>query len=58
MVGYGHREQPSIIILLNEHSIVLPSKSVVLNLPNAVTLLYSSSCCSGPQPQNYFIAIL
>lgn len=31
-------------------------KSVVLNLPNAATLQYSSSCCGDSQPQNYFIA--
>ena len=31
-------------------------RSVVLNLPNAVTLYYSSSCCGDCQPQNYFIA--
>lgn len=32
------------------------SRWVVLNLSNAVTPEYSSSCCADPQPYNYFIA--
>lgn len=29
----------------------VPSNAVVLNLLNAVTLLYGSSCCDDPSPQ-------
>lgn len=31
--------------------------AVVLSLPNAETLQYSSSCCGEPQPHNYLVAI-
>lgn len=32
-------------------------KLIVINLPNAVALGCSSSCCGDLQKQNYFIAV-
>jgi len=36
---------------------VLSSRSMVLNLPNAATLLYSSSCCGDPRTITFWLLL-